>query len=122
MISDARKAHSAKSGRFYARKRLAQRPGVHATRNKKYLVLATTLYIGIAVTGLYVAAGSQEMRALFQQMSDNQKYRDSLLAEHSRLLLERATHSTYQNIDRIAETQLHMKFPEQAERLAQVAN
>ena len=122
MIRDARKANSAKRSRVLARKRQAQRPGVTTARNKKYLVIGSALYLGIAVTGLYVAAGSQEMRALFQQMSDNQKYRDSLLAEHSRLLLERATYSTYQNIDRIAEAQLHMKFPERPERVELVTN
>ena len=122
MIRDARKANNAKKSRFLARKPPAQRSGVTIARNKKHLVVATALYLGIAVTGLYVAAGSQEMRALFQQMSDNQKYRDSLLAEHSRLLLERATYSTYQNIDRIAEERLHMKFPERPELVELVRN
>ena len=100
MIRDARKTKSSK-------RRLD-----NTVSDNRILLFASAVYLGIAVTGLYVAAGSQDMRVLFQQMSDNQKTRDSLLAEHSRLLLERGTHSTYQNIDRVAEVQLNMKFPE----------
>jgi len=106
MMRDARKAKAGKHRR------------TRTVNDKRYLLFISALYLGIAVTGLYVSVGSQSMRALFQEMSDNQKYRDSLLAEHSRLLLERGTHSTYQNIDRVAEAQLDMKFPERLERVA----
>ena len=106
MIRDARKS------------KITKRRKASTVNNKRYLLIVSALYLGIAVTGLYVAAGSQDMRALFQEMSDNQKYRDSLLAEHSRLLLERGTHSTYQNVDRVAEEQLNMKFPERPEGVA----
>jgi len=91
---------------------------VSTANNKRNLLFSSALYLGIAVSGLYVAAGSQNMRALFQEMSDNQKYRDSLLAEHSRLLLERGTYSTYQNFDRVAEVHLNMKFPERTEQVS----
>ncbi|MBV1906738.1 MAG: cell division protein FtsL [Pseudomonadales bacterium] len=95
-----------------------QNADIKVRSDRNFLLLTGALYLGIAVTGLYVSAGSQEMRGLFQQLTDIQLQQDNLLAEHSRLLLERSTHSTYQNIDQIAEVQLDMKFPESIQRVS----
>lgn len=40
------------------------------------------------------------------------------MSEYTRLLLERSALSAYQNIERVAVTELAMTFPEQVERIA----
>jgi cell division protein FtsL len=46
-----------------------------------------------------------------------QRAQDELLSEYSRLLLERSTLAAFQNVERIAQTELAMQFPEAMERL-----
>jgi cell division protein FtsL len=77
------------------------------------------IYLGVAVTGVLVARSSQEMRTLYLAVEQNQGVRDQLLAQYSRLLLERSTLSSYQNVDEIAEQTLDMRFPERVERVTQ---
>ena len=43
---------------------------------------------------------------------------DRLLAEHSRLLLERGALAAYQNVERVAEVELSMHFPVDVERIS----
>lgn len=81
--------------------------------------VGTALYFGIAVTGVLVARSSQEMRTLYLALEQNQGARDDLLAQYSRLLLERSTFTSYQNVDEVAERTLDMRFPERVERVAQ---
>ncbi len=85
----------------------------------RWLLVGTALYLGIAATGVLVARSSQEMRTLYLALEQNQGARDDLLAQYSRLLLERSTFSSYQNVDEIAERTLNMRFPEQVERVTQ---
>ena len=85
----------------------------------RWLLIGTVLYLGIAATGVLVARSSQEMRTHYLALEQNQGARDDLLAQYSRLLLERSTFSSYQNVDEIAERTLNMRFPEQVERVTQ---
>lgn len=68
--------------------------------------------------GMQIAYQSQQVRALHAELQQNQLAQDALLAEHSRLLLERAAIASYHNVDRIAESELHMRFPETVTRIA----
>jgi cell division protein FtsL len=67
---------------------------------------------------VWIAATAQNVRGLFVALQHNQAQQDALLAEYSRLLIERGTLSSYQNVDQIAERQLAMRFPEKVERVS----
>lgn len=84
----------------------------------RWLAAAGMIYIGIAVSGVWIAATAQNVRGLFIALQQNQKQQDSLLEEYSRLLIERSTLSSYQNVDQVAERQLAMRFPETVERVS----
>jgi cell division protein FtsL len=87
--------------------------------DSRWLLVGIVIYLGVAVTGVLVARSSQEMRTLYLAVEQNQGVRDQLLAQYSRLLLERSTLSSYQNVDEIAEQTLDMRFPERVERVTQ---
>ena len=76
------------------------------------------VYVAIALTGVWIASLGQDVRGLFVALERNQQQQDALLAEYSRLLLERGTLASYQNVDQVAERRLAMRFPEQVERVS----
>ena len=84
----------------------------------RWLAGAAAIYVGVAVSGVWIAATAQDVRGQFVALQHNQAEQDALLAEYSRLLIERGTLSSYQNVDQIAERQLAMRFPETVERVA----
>ena len=67
----------------------------------------------MALSGIQVVVVTDDRRAHFHELTSNQKVQDRLLQEYSRLLLERGTLLSYQNVDRIAQRRLNMLFPEQ---------
>ena len=69
---------------------------------------------GVAASGVQVIGVTEERRALFHELTDNQETQDRLLEDYSRLLLERGTLVSYQNVDRVATKHLNMRFPEKA--------
>ncbi len=94
-----------------------RRAVVQARPTWQWIVAAGAIYIGIAASGVCVAAVAQEVRGLFVALAKNQNRQDELLAQYSRLLIERGTLSSYQNVDQAAERQLAMRFPETVERV-----
>jgi cell division protein FtsL len=74
------------------------------------------VYVGVALTGS--VAGEPEVRALHVDIESVQREQDALLAEYSRLLIERSMLGSYQNVDEVAERRLSMNFPEAVERVA----
>jgi cell division protein FtsL len=93
-------------------KAIVQRHSLH------WLVAAGVTYVGIAISGVYVASMASDVRARFVALEQNQRAQDALLAQYSRLLIERATLSSYRNVDEVAASQLAMRFPELVERVA----
>ena len=79
-----------------------------------YLLLALVLLV---VTGIGVAFTTQEVRSLHGQLEALRKQHDQLLAEHSRLLIERGAIAAYQNVEQHAQEHLAMLFPEQVQQL-----
>ncbi len=65
----------------------------------------------IAISGLSVVQGAHDMRDLYRQLGEVQREHDTLLADHSRLLLERGARSSLQNIEEVAQRDLDMEFP-----------
>lgn len=83
-----------------------------------WFVAAVVVYAGVALSGVWIASLGQDVRGLFIALEQNQRAQDALLAQYSRLLIERGTLSAYQNVDQVAEQQLTMRFPELVERVA----
>ncbi len=69
--------------------------------------------LAAVASGIQVASHAQEMRGSFGRLTDMQHERDALLAEYSRLLLERATLSSYRHVGDMARERLSMRFPEE---------
>lgn len=111
--SKAGKAAAGKSGVHgkAARHSRRQRPAPAA------LWLALTLFAGVVASGIQVALQAQEVRQIQRALEETRHRQDRLLAEHSRLLLERGALSSYQNVQRAAQTELDMRFPAQVEPL-----
>lgn len=83
-----------------------------------WFVAAAVVYVSVALSGVWIASLGQDVRGLFVALEQNQQTQDALLAQYSRLLIERSTLSSYQNVDQVAEQQLTMRFPEIVERVA----
>jgi len=67
--------------------------------------------------GIQVALVSHQVRTLHGELEVAQKTQDRYLAEYSRLLLERSALAAYQNVERLAERELAMHFPNEVEQL-----
>ena len=83
-----------------------------------WLAAAGVIYVGVALTGVWIASLGHDVRGLFVAIEQNQQDQDAMLAQYSRLLIERGTLASYQNVDELAERQLAMRFPELIERVA----
>ncbi len=82
----------------------------------RQFAVAIAIYVAIALTGLSIATLSQSVRNQHIALGASQRQQDALLAEYSRLLIERSMLSSYQNVDQVAEGRLAMAFPESIER------
>ncbi len=71
----------------------------------------------VLASGLQVVITTHELRATHRLFQEARNQQDLLLAEHSRLLLERGALVAYQNIERVAVAELGMRFPDQVERI-----
>ena len=80
-------------------------------------VVWLVLLAAVVASGVQVALQSQEVRRLHVALEAAQDAQDSLLAEYSRLLIEHGALSAYQNVERIAEDELGMTFPDHVERI-----
>ncbi|MEM9620226.1 MAG: cell division protein FtsL [Pseudomonadota bacterium] len=88
-------------------------PDLTSTRLWLAVGLLGVLLAAIVSTGLGIVTNAQETRQLYHQLGATQQQQDALLADHSRLLLERAALSSLQNIEQVAQNELEMEFPEQ---------
>ena len=82
-------------------------------RDSSWFFFGVLALLGVAASGIQVIGVTDDRRGLFHELTGNQEIQDSLLQEYSRLLLERGTLLSYQNVDRIAQRRLNMRFPEQ---------
>ncbi len=77
-------------------------------------VLLIALCVGL---GVQISSQSQRMRALYSELQKDQVIQDALLAQHSRLLIERGALSSYHGAERLASEKLGMRFPETITRV-----
>jgi cell division protein FtsL len=75
------------------------------------------LFLGAAASGVQVVYQAHEVRRLHVELQSVQKAQDELLSEYTRLLLERGTLASYQNVERLAVQELSMRFPDAVERI-----
>lgn len=80
-------------------------------------LLLAGLLIAVVASGIQVVRVSHEVRRLHAELEEAQQAQDEYLADYSRLLLERSALSAYQNVERLAEQELAMQFPERVEQL-----
>lgn len=76
-----------------------------------WLLTFVVMLTSVVLTGVGVAYNSHQVREQHVALKQLQTQHDELLADHSRLLLERSALSSYQNVDRLAVENLAMKFP-----------
>ncbi len=74
--------------------------------------------IAVVGSGVQVAYSANETRRLHAQLEAVQAEQDAELAAYSRLLIERSALAAYQNVERLAQTELDMHFPASVERVA----
>jgi cell division protein FtsL len=80
-------------------------------------LLVAVLLLAVVASGVQVAYSSHEVRSLHGELQAAQRRQDAQLAEHSRLLLERSVQTSYANVERVAEVQLEMVFPNAVEEV-----
>jgi len=85
-------------------------------RGAQVWLLLIALALAVA-SGIQVARQTHEVRRLHAEIQAMQRTQDELFSEYSRLLLERSALAAYQNIERVAEAELAMQFPDKVERL-----
>ncbi|MCR9278412.1 MAG: cell division protein FtsL [Pseudomonadaceae bacterium] len=80
-------------------------------------LLGIALLIATVATAVQVTLQADAARDMARALDAAQKQKEHLLAERSRLLLERGALAAYQNVDRVAESELGMRFPQRPRRV-----
>ncbi len=81
------------------------------------LIVWLAALLAVVGSGIQVVQQTHDVRRLHGQLQDAQRMQDAELAKHSRLLIERAALAAYQNVERIAQSELAMRFPLTVERI-----
>ncbi len=79
--------------------------------------LALGLTVAAALSGVQVVFTAHELREVHRQLETTRHQQDRLLAEHSRLLLERGALAAYQHVERVAGAELDMQFPNEVQQI-----
>jgi len=84
-----------------------------------WLVAAAVVYVGVALSGVWIASLGQDVRGLFVALEQNQQAQDALLAQYSRFV-DRTQHAVLisKRPIRSPNNSLTMRFPEIVERVA----
>ncbi len=78
----------------------------------QWVVGVLVLLAGIFYSGLRLVESADEMRFLYRSTDELQTNQNILLANYSRLLLERSTLASMQTVEIVATNELQMFFPE----------
>ena len=121
-VSGKRSRAAGKTGRVNGKKKRA------AGRNRRVIgkkgrgtgrrLAVTVALLAVAVaSGLQVVMVSHQLREIHGMLEETRNYQDLLLAEHSRLLIERGALAAYHHVERVAAVELNMQFPDDVERI-----
>lgn len=80
--------------------------------------LGAAVYLAVVTTGIGVATQAQEVRALYAALEGTQVEHDARVTDYGQLLLERSTLTAFHNVEELALSELKMRFPEEAWRVA----
>lgn len=69
------------------------------------------LTLSVVGSGLTLVKSAQQMRSLHSSLDGLQSKQDRLMAQYSRLLLERSTFAGLQTVEIVASEELNMSFP-----------
>lgn len=83
-----------------------------------WLAVCLAASLAAAVVGVQTVRQSTQMRETFQRLVTAREREDEHLREYRLLLLERGTFAGYQNVERVAATELDMAFPEAVVQVA----
>ena len=74
-------------------------------------------YSSLISSGLALVRGGTIMRALHSELDQLQTRQHRLMAEYSRLLLERSSFASLQTVETVATQELRMRFPQTIEEV-----
>ena len=82
------------------------------TGRRLWILCGLITMLGVLISGTMVVNQSKQRQLLYRQAIELREERDQQLAEYSRLTLERGSLSSYQRVQRIANEDLEMDFPD----------
>ena len=82
------------------------------------LLAVVVLLAVVLASGIALVKGAHEQRSLHTALDQSQKKQNRLLAEYSRLLLERSTFAGLQTVEVVAIQELQMAFPDEIQEVA----
>ena len=75
------------------------------------------LLAAVVASGIQVVFTAHQLREVHGMLEATREWQDLLLAEHSRLLLERGALAAYHHVEKVAGAELNMQFPNEVERI-----
>ena len=80
-----------------------------------HLLVLLVITVSLISSGLALVQAAQSMRSLHSELDQLQTRQHRLMAEHSRLLLERSSFASLQTVETVATQELRMQFPQTIE-------
>ena len=81
------------------------------------LLVVLVITVSLISSGLALVQAAQSMRSLHSELDQLQTRQHRLMAEYSRLLLERSSFASLQTVETVATQELRMRFPQTIEEV-----
>ena len=81
------------------------------------LLVILVITVSLISSGLALVQAAQSMRSLHSELDQLQTRQHRLMAEYSRLLLERSSFASLQTVETVATQELRMRFPQTIEEV-----
>ena len=82
-----------------------------------HLLVLLVITVSLISSGLALVQAAQSMRSLHSELDQLQTRQHRLMAEYSRLLLERSSFASLQTVETVATQELRMQFPQTIEEV-----
>ena len=82
-----------------------------------HLLVLLVITVSLISSGLALVQAAQSMRFLHSELDQLQTRQHRLMAEYSRLLLERSSFASLQTVETVARQELRMQFPQTIEEV-----
>lgn len=119
--SAKRKTPAGKTRARSARRPLSPKPAAPKLFGLPLGLIALGLLGLVIASGVQVASKTHEVRRLHSQLESMGKEYNALLAENSRLTLERGARASYARVEKEAVENLAMHFPDQIVTITEVS-